>query len=70
MHEENKIRAQRIQCAATAIEPYANNIGEPDLLAADILADMRHYCDLHGLDFDDVNRRGQIAYDAEIEVVA
>jgi uncharacterized Rossmann fold enzyme len=70
LQEENELRAVRITCAATAVEAYTDNIGEPDLLATDMLADLRHFCDLHGLNFDDVNQRGSIAYTDETEVTA
>jgi hypothetical protein len=40
---------------------------EPDQLAADMLADLRHFCDLNGLSFDDLNQRGRAAYLEEIE---
>ena len=69
LQEENEIRAVRITCAATAVEAYADNIGEPDLFAADMLADLRHFCDLHGLSFDDVNARGASAYAEETQEV-
>jgi len=67
MHEDNQIRAERILCAATAVEAYRDNIEEPDQLAADMLADLRHFCDLNGLSFDDLNQRGRAAYLEEIE---
>ena len=67
MHPENQFRAERILCAATAVKAYRDNMEEPDQLAADLLADLRHFCDLHGLSFDDVSQRGQSAYSEEIE---
>ena len=67
MHEDNQIRATRILCAATAVEAYRDNMEEPDQLAADMLADLRHFCDLNGLSFDDLNQRGRTAYLEEIE---
>jgi len=54
-------------CAATAVEAYRDNMEEPDQLAADMLADLRHFCDLNGLDFAALDRRGRIAYLEEIE---
>ena len=67
MHTETQLRAERILCAATAVEAYRDNMEEPDQLAADLLADLRHFCDLHGLHFEEMNARGQWAYLNEIE---
>ena len=67
MNTENQIRAERILCAATAVEAYCDNMEEPDQLAADLLADLRHFCDLHGLDFAALDRRGRAAYLEELE---
>jgi hypothetical protein len=67
MTDENQIRAERILCAATAVEAYRDNREEPDQLAADMLADLRHFCDLHGLSFDLINAQGHWAYLEEIE---
>lgn len=67
MHKENKTRAQRILCAATAVEAYADNREDPDQLAADMLADLRHFCDLYGLDFSIMDKRGRAAYLEELE---
>jgi hypothetical protein len=67
MNQENQTRASRIICAAAAVKAYRDNIKEPDQLAADILADLRHFCDSHGLSFDDVNQRGESAYMEEIQ---
>lgn len=67
MHEENKTRAQRILRAATAVEAYTDNREDPDQLAADLLADLRHFCDLHSLDFAAMDERGRAAYLEELE---
>ena len=67
MTDENKARAERILCAATAVEAYNDVKDDPATLAADLLADMRHFCDLHGLNFDEMNALGQWAYLNEIE---
>jgi hypothetical protein len=67
MNTENQIRAERILCAATAVEAYNDNRDDPATLVADLLADLRHFCDLHGLMFDEMNARGQWAYLNEIE---
>ena len=67
MNEENKTRANRILCAATAVETYIENRDDPAAMAADMLADLRHFCDLHGLDFADCDRRGRDHYTNEQE---
>lgn len=67
MHEDNKRRANRILCAATAVEAYADSRENPDELAADLLADLRHFCDLHGLDFAAADALGRAAYLEELE---
>ena len=33
---------------------------------SDLLADLRHYCDAHGIDFTECNARGEGHYEAEI----
>ena len=67
MNEENKTRANRILCAALSVDAYSEIKDDPATVAADMLADLRHFCDLHGLHFDDVNQRGESAYMEEIE---
>jgi hypothetical protein len=67
MNEENELRARRIMCAATAVEAYRDNMEDPDQLAADLLADLRHFCDIHGLDFAALDRQGRAAYLEELE---
>lgn len=67
MHPENKIRAERILCAATAVEAYAENREDPAAIAADMLADLRHFCDLHDLPFYEMDSRAHEAYLDEIE---
>jgi hypothetical protein len=37
-----------------------------DSFVADVLADLRHYCDMYGLDFDDRNRLGAVYYEDEL----
>ena len=67
MHPENQLRAERILCAATAVEAYRDNMEDPAAIAADMLADLRHYCDTNGLDFADCDRRGRDHYTNEQE---
>lgn len=67
MKPENMTRAERILCAATAVEAYADSRKDPDQLAADMLADLRHFCDMMGLDFDAADRQGREAYLEEIQ---
>jgi hypothetical protein len=67
MSPENRLRADRILCAATAVEAYQDSREEPNQLAADLLADLRHFCDLQGLQFDEVNAQGHGAYLSELE---
>ena len=67
MHPENQTRAERILCAATAVEAYRDNMEDPAAIAADMLADLRHFCDLHGLPFEEMNTRGHEAYLDETE---
>ena len=67
MTDENKARAERILCAATAVEAYRDNKDDPATLAADLLADLRHFCDLHGLPFHEMDSRAHEAYLDELE---
>ena len=67
MNTENQFRAERILCAATAVEAYIDNREDPAAIAADMLADLRHFCDLHGLPFEEMNTRGHEAYLDETE---
>ena len=67
MTDENKARAERILCAVTAVEAYRDNQDNPATLAADLLADLRHYCDAHNIDFADCDRRGRDHYTNEQE---
>ena len=67
MKDENKARAERILCAATAVEAYRDNQDNPATLAADLLADLRHFCDLHGLPFHELDADAHEAYLDELE---
>ena len=67
MTDENKARAERILCAATAVEAYRDNQDNPATLAADLLADLRHFCDLHGLPFHELDADAHEAYLDELE---
>lgn len=67
MRDENKARAERILCAATAVEAYRDNKDNPATLAADLLADLRHFCDLHGLPFHEMNADAHEVYLDELE---
>ena len=67
MNEENKLRANRILCAATAVEAWRDSMGTPSSLARDILTDLRHFCDLHGLPFSEMNESAEEMYQAEAE---
>ena len=67
MNEENKTRANRILCAATAVEAYRDSKEDPAALAADLLTDLRHFCDLHGLPFHEMDARAHEAYLDELE---
>ena len=67
MNEENKTRANRILCAALSVDAYSEIKDDPAAVAADMLADLRHFCDLHGLPFEEMNTRGHEAYLDEIE---
>ena len=46
MNEENKTRANRIRCAALSVDAYSEIKDDPAAVAADLLADLRHFCDL------------------------
>ncbi len=39
----------------------------PDALVRDLLADLRHYCDAHNIDFADEDRVGYHNYIEELE---
>lgn len=69
----NEQRAQRI---AAVLATYAESqkdetnaplaVTEADL-AQDLLTDLMHFCDAHGLDFDDLLNLGHMAYLEEAE---
>ena len=67
MHTENKTRAERIVCAATAVEAYIDNRDDPAAIAADMLTDLRHFCDLHDLPFHEMDSRAHEAYLDELQ---
>ena len=67
MNEENKLRANRILCAATAVEAYRDSMDTPSSLARDILADLRHFCDLHELPFSEMNDSAEEIYQDEAQ---
>jgi hypothetical protein len=67
MHPENKIRAKRIWRAATGVEAYSENREDPAAMAADMLTDLRHFCDLHALPFHEMDSRANKSYLDEIE---
>jgi hypothetical protein len=68
-HHENATRAKRIELLHPA---YTDHHDVPGVLAdhkffvAAVLADLRHYCDVHGLDFDDSDRLGLAHYTEEL----
>jgi hypothetical protein len=67
MNPDNVTRAARIQQAAAKVDAYRDSLEDPDQLAADFLADLRHFCDLHSLDFAAMDKRGRAAYLEELQ---
>lgn len=67
MTDENQARANRILCAAAAVEAYSDSRDDPATLAADLLADLRHFCDLHKIDFAHCYLRAAENYLDELE---
>lgn len=68
--KQNKETARRAKLTAAVIGLRAEMGGqhiehERDDIVADLLADLRHYCDAHGLDFADLDRRAYGNYTAE-----
>lgn len=67
-HPENKKRAER--AADTLCEYWARgDIGERerDLAVQDLLCDLRHYCDKHGLCLGDIDKNAHACYLDELE---
>jgi len=68
-HPCNAARAKRIKLLYPA---YADHHDDRGVLlghhgfVADVLADLRHYCDAHGLDFADRDRVGRTHYVVEL----
>lgn len=67
MTQANKRRAYRV---TNFVGEYALefNGGDGDLQTTigDILSDLRHFADLHDLDFDEADRMGGVHYSAEV----
>jgi len=60
---------QRAERAASALRAYAKEGGEEELEEhhlRDLLCDLQHYCDKHGIDFNLELRRGSRFYEEEI----
>jgi lysylphosphatidylglycerol synthetase-like protein (DUF2156 family) len=60
---------------APALESYAaaTGLGDPTLdddVVADLLSDLRHWCDLHDWDFGVLDCRGYNNYISEVSVTA
>lgn len=68
----DRTNEDRAETAAEALDAYArlcyfHPAGEPTGAAVgDLLADLRHLCDRHGIDFDQMVTRSAVNYDAEI----
>ena len=56
-HPDNAKRGER---AAVSLKAHPMCMGEDNLDIRDLLTDLHHYCDTHGLDLDDEYR---VAYD-------
>lgn len=67
MRMSNPERSAR---ALHALQCYQTLIGEVDptfeTTVADLLGDLRHFCDLKGLDFERIDRQGDQFYSAEL----
>ena len=53
-----------VEMASKALTDYMDG---PDALVRDLLADLRHYCDAHNIDFADEDRVGYHNYIEELE---
>ncbi len=63
--------ADRAEWATTALERFCRVTGlslkddGPDTAVSDLLADLMHYCDQEGIDFDECVDRGRCHYEEE-----
>jgi len=63
--EMNDLRAQ---WAESALRDFRENTGtDLEDAVCDLLADLMHWCDRHGQDFEHELRRAQLHYEAETE---
>lgn len=68
MHPNNQTRANR---AEAALEAWLAKSGEDGPITdpatlADLLADLMHWCDREGIDFDDARESAGLNYAAEV----
>jgi hypothetical protein len=64
--ETRKENARRVRRAETALTDYLADDGDPRISVRDLLADLRHYCDAHGINFGEEDRMAHYNYLAEI----
>lgn len=65
LEEKNEERAG---WAAIAVQAFMDKTGsELEYAVGDLLCDLRHFCDYHGIDFDDENANGRGHYEAETD---
>jgi hypothetical protein len=60
---KNKKRAHK---ASIALSPYADPYIGIEIAVVDLLADLRHYCSQHSIDFDSCLRMSAYHFDAEV----
>lgn len=64
--DDNRWRAEAAGAAVRAYGVGGYDSEEPATVVADLLADLRHLCDALGVDYDQLDARGQGHYLAEI----
>ena len=63
VNESNRRRAER---ARIAMDIISTSNGEGETGVVNILADLRHFCDVNNIDFDKSNEMAKEHYDLEV----
>jgi hypothetical protein len=63
----NAKRAKRAETVLRAYERWNRNDYEPETAAVDVIADLMHFADREGLDFDELFNRAQRHYLNEVQ---
>jgi hypothetical protein len=64
--DPERMNDSRAAWAATALEMFMEETGAEECDAlADLLTDLRHWCDRHGVDYAEQDARAEFHYEAE-----